>query len=55
MNYEIKTALYPFTCPITGRLIRKGQNYVEQDGIALSLESVLPKRNLKKIEHHGSN
>lgn len=55
MNYEIKTAHYPFRCPITGKQIKAGHNYAELEGMAVSLEAVLPKRNLKKIVHHGSN
>jgi hypothetical protein len=55
MNYEIKIALYPFTCPVTGKQIKAGHNYAELEGMAVSLEAVLPKRNLKKIDHHGSN
>ncbi len=55
MNYEIKTAHYSFRCPITGNPVKSGQNYAELEVMAVSLEAVLPKRNLKKIEHHGSN
>lgn len=50
MNYEIKIAHYPFVCPVTGKIVSKGQNYVELEGMALSLD-VLPKRKLKPISH----
>lgn len=49
MNYEIKTALYPFTCPVTGRPVKAGHGYAELEGMAVSLEAVLPKRKLKPI------
>lgn len=49
MNYEIKIALYPFRCPITGKQIKAGHDYAEMEGMAVSLDVVLPKRKLKPI------
>jgi len=49
MNYEIKIAHYPFRCPITGKPVKAGQNYAELEGMAVSIEVVLPKRKLKPI------
>jgi len=49
MNYEVKTAHYRFTCPITGKAIRKGDLYIECDGIAMSIEAGLPAKRLKPI------
>lgn len=49
MNYEIKIAHYPFRCPITGNPIKAGHDYAEMEGMAVSLEAVLPKRKLKPI------
>lgn len=50
--YEIKTAHFSFTCPITGKKIRKGDNYCELDGMALSMEAGMPGRKLKFIGRH---
>lgn len=48
-DYEIKTAHYRFTCPLTGKIIRIGDLYIERDGIAMSIEAGLPTRKLKPI------
>ena len=49
---EIKIASYSFTCPVTGQKIRKGDNYIEQDGVALSCKAGLPARKLRLIGKH---
>lgn len=51
MNYTIRIAHYPFTCPVTGIKIRKGDQYADMDGMALSLKAVLPERRLRKLSH----
>lgn len=49
MNYEIKIAHYPFRCPTTGKPVKAGQDYIELEGMAISVEAGLPKRRLKPI------
>lgn len=49
MNYEIKITHYPFRYPITGKPVKAGHNYAELEGMAVSLDVVLPKRKLKPI------
>jgi len=44
--YEIKTSHFSFTCPITGKKIRKGDDYCELDGMVMSLEAGMPGRKL---------
>lgn len=48
-NYSIRVAHYPFTCPITGILVRRGDEYVEREGVALSLKAGLPARRLRPL------
>jgi hypothetical protein len=49
-DYSIRIARYSFTCPITGIKIRKGDEYIETEGVAISLKAGLPERNLKLIK-----
>lgn len=48
-DYSIRIAHYTFTCPVTGIKIRKGDEYIERDGIALSLKAGLPERRLRPL------
>jgi len=50
--YEIKIAHFAFSCPITGKKIRKGDNYCEMDGMAMSIEAGMPKRKLRFTGRH---
>ena len=56
-NYTIRIARYPFTCPITGTKVRKGDSYTEIEGIAISINAGLPEKNninlkkWQKIQH----
>lgn len=43
-NYTIRIARYPFTCPITGTKVRKGDSYTEIEGIAISINAGLQKK-----------
>jgi hypothetical protein len=49
MNYTIRIAHYSFTCPITGIKVRKGDEYVETEGVAISLKAAFPERRLRKL------
>lgn len=51
-NYNIRTAHYSFTCPITGTKVRKGDEYVETEGVAISLKAAFPERRLRKLVTH---
>jgi hypothetical protein len=44
-NFEIKTAIYPFSCPVCNTKVKSGDSYVEDNGVATCL-CVLPARNL---------
>lgn len=37
-NIQYPIATYSFKCPITGYLVRKGDSYVEVDGLKVSIE-----------------
>jgi hypothetical protein len=45
----IRIAAYDFNCPVTGIRIRKGENYVEVEGVAMSLTAGLPTRRLRLL------
>jgi hypothetical protein len=49
MEYSIKQATYPFSCPLCGCLVRKGENYAEQDGMMFCM-CVLEGRKLTPIQ-----
>ncbi len=51
-QYEILKAHCAFTCPITGKPIKKGDDYADIDGAAVSLEVVMPVRKLRFIGRH---
>ena len=48
-NSLIRVAMYDFNCPVTGIRIRRGENYVEVEGVAMSLTAGLPTRRLRLL------
>jgi len=44
-NSDIKTASYPFSCPLCGTRVKIGDSYVEDEGVA-TCPCVLPTRKL---------
>lgn len=51
-NYQIRIANYSFTCPITGIKVKKGDSYIEVEGVAISLKAGLSERRLRKLVTH---
>lgn len=54
-DYQIRTAHYSFTCPITGTKVRKGDSYIEVEGVAISLKAGLPERKLRRLVTNSHN
>ncbi len=37
IDFNLKVAKYAFCCPVCGTMIRKGDNYIEENGVATCL------------------
>lgn len=54
-NYIIKSACSQFNCPLCGKLVKHGDNYVDQDGIrtcpcVLPVRKLIPLSRIKELE-----
>jgi hypothetical protein len=47
-NYTLKKAAYSFGCPVCGTRVNRGDNYIDEDGVATCL-CTLPSRRLKPL------
>jgi hypothetical protein len=48
-NYIVKPAMFPFTCPIYGERVKKGENCVEYEG-GLFCMKLLEEKNLTPVK-----